>query len=188
MARRGAHVVGIDLARRLLLRAEELEEDNPLGITYRHADASSPATLFGEHFDVAVCNFGLSDIDDLDGLCTNVARLLVPGGRFVFSILHPCFPGVTDVSGSWPTTGRYYDEGWWLADGRLSALRREVGAHHRMISTYLNATTVNGLVLDAIEEPEPDEQWTQRRPGAAALPLYVVVRCARAETEPRSLA
>ena len=24
------------------------------------------------------------------------------GGRFVFSILHPCFPGGQDVSGAWP--------------------------------------------------------------------------------------
>jgi 2-polyprenyl-3-methyl-5-hydroxy-6-metoxy-1,4-benzoquinol methylase len=179
MARRGARVVAIDVASGLLQRAHALEADDRLGVTYVQADASSATTLIGEHFDVAVCNFGLSDIDNLDGLCANVARLLVAGGRFVFSILHPCFPGVADVSSSWPTTGRYYDEGWWLAQGQLSALRREVGAHHRMISTYLNATTLNGLVLDAIEEPPPDEHWTERRPGTAALPVYVVVRCTR---------
>jgi hypothetical protein len=75
---------------------------------------------------------------------------------------------------------RYYDEGWWRADGELSALRREVGANHRMMSTYLNATTVNGLVLDAMAEPEPDEQWAERRRGAKALPVYLVVRCIRA--------
>jgi SAM-dependent methyltransferase len=179
MARRGAHVVGVDVAGRVVQRADALEASQPLGITYVLADATSPTMLVGQHFDIVVCNFGLSDIDNLDALCMNVARLLVPGGRFVFSILHPCFPGVTDVSGSWPTTGRYYDEGWWRADADLSALRRVVGANHRMISTYLNATTANGLVLEAMAEPHPDEQWAERRPGAEALPVYVVVRCRR---------
>ena len=181
MARRGAQVVGVDVASRLLQRAEALEARRPLGISYLHADATLPGLLAGEFFDVIVCNFGLSDIDNLDDLCINVARLLAPGGRFVFSILHPCFPGVTDVSGSWPTMGRYYDEGWWRADGELSALRREVGANHRMVSTYLNAVTVNGLALDAMAEPEPDEQWAQRRHGAEALPVYLVVRCVRTD-------
>jgi 2-polyprenyl-3-methyl-5-hydroxy-6-metoxy-1,4-benzoquinol methylase len=181
MARQGAQVVGIDVASRLLHRAEALEANQPLGITYVLADATSPVMLAGQLFDVVVCNFGLSDIDNLDNLCINIARLLVPGGRFVFSILHPCFPGITDVSGSWPTTGRYYDEGWWRADGELSALRRQVGANHRMMSTYLNATTVNGLVLDAMAEPEPDDEWAERRRGAEALPVYVVVRCIRAD-------
>jgi SAM-dependent methyltransferase len=181
MARRGAHVIGVDLSGRLLERARAVEEDDPLGITYIAADATSAATLSDESFDVVACNFGLSDIDRLDSLCANVARLLVVGGRFTFSLLHPCFPGVAGVSGSWPTGGRYYDEGWWRADGELSVLRREVGANHRMISTYLNAMSVNGLILETMAEPQPAEPWTEHRPGAEALPVYLVARCRRVE-------
>ena len=47
----------------------------------------------GETFDGVVCNYGLSDIDDLDGVLATVSRVLTPAGWFVFSILHPCFPG-----------------------------------------------------------------------------------------------
>jgi hypothetical protein len=34
----------------------------------------------------------------------------------VFSILHPCFPGGGEISGSWPAGGSYRDEGWWRAE------------------------------------------------------------------------
>lgn len=62
---------------------------------------------------------------------------LRPRGCFVFSILHPCFPGGKDISGAWPADGSYYGEGHWTAGEAKSALRRQVGANHRMLSTYL---------------------------------------------------
>src|SRR4029079_9988271 len=93
---------------------------------------------------------GLSDIDDLDGAIAAVSAALRPRGCFVFSILHPCFAGGKDVSGSWPTAGSYYDEGFWTAQEALSTLRRQVGANHRMLSTYLNALRRHSLWLDKI--------------------------------------
>jgi hypothetical protein len=94
----------------------------------------------------------------------------------VFSILHPCFPGATDVSGSWPATGRSYDEGLWTADAALSPLRRQVGANHRMLATYLNTFRRHGLWLDQVHEPEPEQEWLQKRPGADRVPVYLAAR------------
>ncbi len=180
MARRGAAtVVGVDLSAGLLERARAQEAAEPLGIDYAEGDASSPATMIGRRFDLVVCNFGLSDIDDLDGLCATVARVLTAGGRFVFSMLHPCFPGVEGVSSAWPTGGRYYDEGWWRADGELSSLRREVGANHRTLSTYVNTLRRHGLMVDQVREPAPNESLVAQRPGIDAFPLYLAVRCTR---------
>jgi SAM-dependent methyltransferase len=106
LARRGARVVGVDLSTALLDRARARDADEPLPISYVHGDAASRSLLDGEVFDAVVCSFGLSDIDDLDGAIATVARLLAPGGRFVFSLLHPCFAGGQDVSGSWPSCGQ----------------------------------------------------------------------------------
>jgi len=64
---------------------------------------------------MVVCSFGLSDIDNLDGAIAAISAPLRPRGSFSFSILHPCFAGGKDISGSWPTTGSYYDEGRWTA-------------------------------------------------------------------------
>lgn len=158
----------------MLARAAESERDNPLGIDYRHADVATwvPAAAY----DAVCCSFGLSDVADLDGALGTVAAALRPGGRFVFSILHPCFPGGGEISGSWPAGGSYRDEGWWRADGPLSSLRAKVGAHHRMLSTYLTALRRHGLVVDALLEPAPDD-WTGERAEAGRHPVYLVVRC-----------
>lgn len=176
LARRGARVVGLDLSAALLEEARAREAAESLGIDYLHGDAASRDALASGTFEVVACNFGLSDIDELAPVIINVARLLAPSGTFVFSILHPCFPGVTRVSGSWPPDGTYYDERWWLADGELSIIRREVGANHRRVSTYLNTLVDAGLVIDRIVEPRPEEDWAEGRPGASTLPVYLVVR------------
>jgi SAM-dependent methyltransferase len=176
LARRGAEVVGLDLSGVLLDRARAMEDIEPLHITYIQGDAASQSILEGEVFDAVVCSFGLSDIDDLDGSVATVARVLAPAGRFAFSLLHPCFGGGQDVSGSWPSAGSYYDEGWWVAEGALSILRRQVGANHRMLSTYVNTLHRHGLVIDCLIEPRPPDEWRDTRPDAARTPVFLVVR------------
>ncbi len=72
-----------------------------------------------------------------------------------------------------------YQEGWWRPDDALSALRRQVGANHRMLSTYLNALRRHDLCLADIVEPPPSDQWAADRPDCKRQPLYLVVRCTR---------
>jgi SAM-dependent methyltransferase len=110
-------------------------------------------------------------------LLANVARLLRPGGWFVFSLLHPCFPGWdSDAPSSWPPDRGYYQEGWWLASN--TGYRGRVGASHRMISTYLNSLIEHGLTLDRAIEPLPGPEMEQRRPpGAVPVPFYFAARC-----------
>jgi ubiquinone/menaquinone biosynthesis C-methylase UbiE len=179
LARRGAVVTGLDISAALLTKAWAAEAAQPLGISYLHADVTASGLLDGQVFDGVVCNYGLPDIDDLDGLLANVARLLRPGGWFVFSMLHPCFPGGgSDAPSSWPPDKGYYQEGWWLASN--TGCRGQVGSSHRMISTYLNQLTRHGLVLDVVAEPPPGSEVELRRPPRAApVPIYLAARCAR---------
>jgi ubiquinone/menaquinone biosynthesis C-methylase UbiE len=179
LARRGADVVGVDISVALISKAELAEGEQPLGIRYIPADAASQDWWDGTPFDRAVCNFGLSDIDDLDRTIAGISRALRPAGCFVFSILHPCFAGGESVSGAWPTTGRYYDEGWWSADGALSTLRQQVGANHRMLSTYVNILRRNDLWLDEVAEPMPSHEWADQRADVARFPVFLAARCVR---------
>jgi SAM-dependent methyltransferase len=173
-------VTGVDLSRALLDKASAQEIAEPLGIRYVLADAAEVPELDDEFFDVAICNFGLSDIDDLDGALATVRRALRVGGSFAFSILHPCFAGTATVAGSWPTDGRYYDEGFWIADGTYSTLRRQVGANHRTLSAYVNALARHGLLITAMNEPTPPAEWeNDDRREAARLPVFLVVHCTR---------
>jgi len=183
LARRGARVTGVDIADGLLERARAAEAAQALGIDYRLLSATSPATLAGETFDAVACNHGLADIDDLEGALGTIARVLRPGGRFAFCILHPCFPGwaAEDAPSSWPRDAGYHAEGWWLADN--PGIRGRVGSSHRTLSTYLNALVRHGLAIEAAAEPPPSAGVLARQaaaqPGAGPLPMYLVLRCRR---------
>ncbi len=179
LADEGAEVTGVDLSGAMLAKAMTAERMEPRSIRYLQADVGEADWLLGAQFDVVTCSFGLSDIDDLDGALASVGRLLRPGGQFVFSILHPCFPGGTDVSGAWPSTGSYRVEGWWQSDSALSGLRNRVGASHRMLSSYLNALRHHGLWVDAMAEPAPPADWAAARLDAARGPVFLVVRCVK---------
>jgi len=179
LADRGADVVGVDLSAALIAKARAAEVTRPRGIQYLHADVTSGDWSGGRQFDAAACSFGLSDIDDLDGALAAVASAIGPGGCFVFSILHPCFAGGRDVASAWPANATYYDERWWRPDDAQSTLRRQVGANHRMLSTYLNALRRHGLHVDEVAEPPPDAGWAADRPDCHPQPLYLVARCTR---------
>jgi 2-polyprenyl-3-methyl-5-hydroxy-6-metoxy-1,4-benzoquinol methylase len=175
LARRGADVTGIDISASLISKARETEQNEPLDIRYIHADVGTSAALGNAEFDAATCNFGLSDIDSLDAAVGAVSRALRPRGYFTFSILHPCFAGGKDISGSWPVAGRYYDEGHWTAQEARSGLRRLVGANHRMLSTYLGTLRRHGLWLDQVAEPLPQTDWDPAH-DADRKPVFLVVR------------
>jgi ubiquinone/menaquinone biosynthesis C-methylase UbiE len=179
LARCGARVVGIDISAVLLEQARGRESSEPLGITYLRADAASAMLLDDERFDLVACHFGLSDIDDLGGVVANAARLLLPGGFLVFSIVHPCFPGWgDDAPSSWPPGESYFAEKWWLAAN--SGIRGKVGSTHRMLSTYLNVLREHGLAVDRVLEPPPDPEWVRRKnPSDDLVPVFLVVRCRR---------
>lgn len=173
LARRGGAVTGVDISDRLLAHARQLEQETALGITYLRADLTGGALPVTGPFDVVTCNFGLSDVDDLSGALGAVTAAMRPGARFVFSLLHPCFPGGGEVSGSWPSDRPYWSEGYWLPTGRESSLRRRVGTNHRMLSSYVNSLIESGLVIDHLVEPEPDEAWRAAHPEAARVPVYL---------------
>jgi 2-polyprenyl-3-methyl-5-hydroxy-6-metoxy-1,4-benzoquinol methylase len=174
LARRGATVVGVDLADAMLTRARAAPEAKELSITYVRADGIDPRTLDGETFDRVVCNFGLSDVDDLDALVRTFVRVLRPGGALVYSILHPCFPGLgTDYPGDAPPGRGYFTEGWWADTGGPSIDPRTiVGTNHRTVATYFNAFARAGLRLDEVAEPEPGRDWAVT--GTDAVPMFLV--------------
>ena len=173
LTRRGAEVVGADLSSALLAKARAFDATDPFGTQYLQIDAAAPDAFAGETFDGVVCNYGLSDIDDLKGFLATVTRVLRAGGPFAFSLLHPCSPGLgDDVSADWPPDGGYYQEGWWRSEGAASDLRREVGSNHRMLSTYVNALAAQGLVLEALRE--------RAIPGIT-VPMFLAGRCRNAQ-------
>jgi 2-polyprenyl-3-methyl-5-hydroxy-6-metoxy-1,4-benzoquinol methylase len=171
IASKGASVTGVDLSANMLRHAMDQETQRPVGIRYLVGDVTTTDWWNGEPFDGAVCNMALMDIDDLDAVMATAAGVLRPGGWFSFSLLHPCFPGLRNGSSeqlsSWPPDRGYAAEGWWTTHG--DGVRGRVGANHRMLSTYLNATLRAGFTLEGFGEP------------ATQVPRFLIVRCRRSD-------
>ena len=92
LARGGAaSVTGVDLAPEMIELARGHEAAEPLGIGYQVADAQALPGLADRSFDLVNCQLALMDIPDLRATVSAVARVLRPGGRFVFVIGHPSF-------------------------------------------------------------------------------------------------
>lgn len=92
---RGARSIhGIDLSSQMIVQAREEESRERLGITYRTGDATDLHHLADELFDrvVAVFLFNYLDREQTLRAMQGVARVLRPGGRFVFAVPHPGLP------------------------------------------------------------------------------------------------
>ncbi len=157
LAGRGARVVGVDLSAKLLAIARRHEGTDPHGIEYVQADAQNLDNQVLGLFDGVVCFLALMDIPELTPTLQSVARILRPGGWFVFAILHPCFhtsqSGERETpEGTVRTIGRYFVEGYWRSDTRPGPPGK-IGAYHRTLSTYVNTLTDVGLQLMHLSEP-----------------------------------
>lgn len=156
LAARGDRVTGVDISERLLDLARGYEDDNPLGIEYLHADAATLAELPDGTFNGVASCLTLTDLDDLDGVLSSVARVLRPGGWFVLAGLHPCFEPpharVTEVDGrAAKQANGYFEEGWWRSKNADSLL---VWRHHRRLATIINSLVAAGFRVDQVREPQ----------------------------------
>jgi ubiquinone/menaquinone biosynthesis C-methylase UbiE len=180
-ARQGARVTGVDLSRNLLTIAQRYEDSEPLGTVYIHDDAHSLNRLGTAEFDGVVCAMALMDISDIPAALWASRRVLHQGGWLVIAMTHPCFEV---PSGRWVTredgtiarevTG-YFSEGFWQSSNP-AGVRGQVGAYHRMLSTYFNAFAEAGYCIERMVEPRATEQRAAQVPGSREIPSFMLLR------------
>jgi len=168
MAADGAHVVAVDFSHGLIDHARLRTKTHAERIDYRVLDLTEVTalqSLGARRFDAAVCTMALFDIADIEPLGEALPTVLRTGGRFVFSVTHPCFnaAGVTKI-----IEEENRDGGFAVRYGvkvleylRPTARRGIVGPanqpepHYyfdRPLSVLLGVFLRAGLVLDALEE------------------------------------
>ena len=166
LAAAGASVVGIDFSEEMIGLARA--RAGALDVDFRVVDATDHEALLGlgeAAFDGALCNMALMDIADIRPLMTALARLLRPDGRFVFSVLHPCFNNpatiqtgeLEDRGGAFVTTYSVKISRYRTPFTRLGlAMHGQPVPHpyfHRPLGALVGAGFAAGFVLDALEEP-----------------------------------
>jgi 2-polyprenyl-3-methyl-5-hydroxy-6-metoxy-1,4-benzoquinol methylase len=167
LAAMGAEVVAFDFAEEMIAYALERTNEHAERIEYLVLDATDESALLalGEgQFDAALCNMALFDMAEIEPLMQALARLLRPGGRFVFSVLHPCFNSshlahvaeMEDREGDIVTvySVKIYDYITPMVN-RAVAMRGQPKPQlffHRPLQVLLGAGFDAGFVLDGLEE------------------------------------
>ncbi len=177
-------VVGVDPTWNQVLEAHHRGG----GPHYGRADAAR-LPFADESFDAVVACLVFEHIREVDAAIAEVARVLEPGGRFLFFLNHPLLQ--TPNSG-WiddqilDPPEQYWRIGPYLVeDETVEEVEKDVFIPfiHRPLSRYVNALLDNGLVLERMEEPAPPTGFLARAEeyeAAATIPrLLFLLTCRR---------
>lgn len=167
LAALGAHVTAVDYSPEMIVRARERSAGLADVIRYSVVDATDEEALLAlgaGQYDAAMCNMALFDMSEVQTLMKALPRLLRPGGRFVFSVMHPCFntPLTTHVAELQDRAGEIVTEYsvkvsryMTCASEPALALRDQPRAQiifHRPLHELLRPAFEAGFVLDRLEE------------------------------------
>jgi SAM-dependent methyltransferase len=179
-------VVGVDPSDAQLVVARE-RAGGPVYV--RGAADALPVPDAG--FDAAVACLVFEHITAVDAALAEVARVLRPGGVFLFLLNHP----LLQVPGSGWIDDHILGEQYWRIgpylkeDVSLEELAPGVVLPfvHRPLSRYLNPLAGHGLLLEHMEEPAPPPGFIARAPeyeAAAVIPRLLVLRLVKHDPYP----
>lgn len=168
LAGQGARAVAFDLSTGMLTHAQRANARTGISVPLVRANAERLPFASGV-FDVACSAFGaVPFVSSIDSVFAEVARVLRPGGRWVFAVAHPIRwifpddPGPTGLTVTQP----YFDRTPYVevdGEGRPTYVE-----YHRTIGDYVRALHQAGFVIEDLLEPEwPDghtREWGQWGP------------------------
>jgi SAM-dependent methyltransferase len=170
VAGRGARVVATDLSSGMVAQGLALNASSPeRAVPFAQCDAVDLPFAEGA-FDVVFTAYGaVPFVADTARLMREVARVLRPGGRLVFSTTHPfrwAFPDDPGPGGL-TVTQSYFDRTPYVeadSDGEATYVE-----HHRTVGDRVREVVAAGLVLVDLVEPEWPERTTQEWGGWSPL-------------------
>ena len=150
----GADPVALDLSGAMLRRGRELGQASGLEVPLVQGDAAR-LPFAGGSFDLACSAYGaLPFVADSAGVMREVARVLLPGGRWVFSVTHPVRWSFPDEPGPEGLVARssYFDRTPYVEQDEHG--RVTYAEHHRTLGDRVREVTAAGLRLVDLVEPE----------------------------------
>jgi SAM-dependent methyltransferase len=193
LAKKGAHVTGVDISKRMIELAVQEEQRNPLGIAYRVASVSDLSFFENESLDTVISFMALMDAADYEDSVKEFFRVLRKGGDLYFSISHPCFmtKGIGWIEGERGeptklTASDYFSDEPYLERWKFAASPAGEDAEPftipyfpRTLSNYVNGLLEAGFAVKRIAEPRPTLRMCKKHPRLqrwrdhAAIFLYV---------------
>lgn len=167
VARQGASVVATDISGGMLRQGLDINLRFTVGsgLTVPLVQCDAAGLPFGDgSFDTVFTSYGaVPFVGDSAAVMSEAARVLRPGGRFVFSTTHPIrwtmpddpgYPGLT-VSNS------YFDRTPYVEYSATGSGAASYVEHHRTLGDRVRELTAAGLRLVDLVEPEWPEDNQQ---------------------------
>ncbi len=184
----GATAIGLDLSEGMLAHAARYGTDTGIVVPLVQADACA-LPFAGSSFGIVCSAFGgFPFVADVGVAVREVARILRPGGSFVFSVTHPfhwVFPDDADPS-RLQVKGSYFDRRPYVeldAQGRPMYVE-----HHRTMGDWVRLLVAAGFQVEDVIEPmwQPGRDvvwgyWSADR--AALIPGTAIFRATLADRE-----
>ena len=154
LAAEGAEVVGLDLSAEQLRWSAELDLRTGTHVPVVQADAED-LPFADASFDLACSAYGgVPFVSDPGRVMAEVARVLRPGGRWVFSVTHPIRWSFLDDPGEEGLVAvrSYWDRRAYVeqdSEGRATYVE-----HHRTMGDRIREIVAAGLVVEDLIEPE----------------------------------
>lgn len=173
----GHRVTGVDASPALAALARE-----------HHAvvEADAAALPFADaSFDLVVAFMSLHDMDDVEAVVQEAARVLEPGGRFCLAVEHPLQKAGSwldpeDAASPFVVDRAYLEERRSATTVDRDGVRMEFVSVDRPLGAYGRALEEAGLLIEALREPVPDDELLRLRPRAAKwrrVPIFLQLRC-----------
>jgi ubiquinone/menaquinone biosynthesis C-methylase UbiE len=139
------NVFGIDYSEKLIKIAQSKDST----IKYEVSDIQLKLPYLDNQFDFVVSNMVLMDIEKIESLIVEVNRKLKVGGKFIFSIKHPCFDK------NWlnqdNTNFKYLDT--FEVEKKITPnFNNFCQGFHRPIEYYINTLLINNFKITIFNE------------------------------------
>lgn len=166
----GAEVVGVDVSEEMLAEAADRVGERA---TLHRADLAEPLEFAdADSFDGVVSVLVLGYVEDWRRPFSEFARVLEPGGFLVFTVANPFDEFPLDE-----------DENYFAVERRVKEWSVEVPYYRRPLSEVLNPLVEAGFRVDRIAEPQPTEEFREKRPERyekeSRWPVFLCVRAVK---------
>lgn len=184
LARQGARVVATDVSAGMLEHARRLDASTGTPVPSVLADART-LPFAGGSFDLAFTSYGaIPFVPDPWQVHREAARVLRPGGRWVFSTSHPLRWAFPDDPGEGGLTAvrPYFDRTPYVERDEAGAV--EIVEYHRTLGDHVADVVGAGLRVERLVEPEWPEANTAAWGGwsplrGALIPGTLILVCSR---------
>jgi SAM-dependent methyltransferase len=125
--------------------------------------------------DLVTAFMSLHDIDEPVATIREIARVLAPGGRFCFALLHPFILAgeFTDTKDSFVVREPYWNSRRHEFHSDRDGVELTFWQMHRPLNVYTGALEEAGLIIEALREPRPDAAAAAELGSTHLMPVFL---------------